>query len=175
MSVPDTVRHGAAQVMFESYQQLGYNYRMTDIQAAVGREQLERLPESSRAPDGRHALPGAPRRHSGHRASARAVVGAQQLAKLRRRAAGRVRPAGGHAVPARPRDRDAARGHVHAPPATGTANLNDLSGSALRHSEAAEDHVILLPLFPGITKADQQRVADGVLDALTVIPEAVRL
>ena len=45
MSVPDTVRHGASQVIFESYPILGYNFRMTDIQAAVGREQLKRLPE----------------------------------------------------------------------------------------------------------------------------------
>jgi dTDP-4-amino-4,6-dideoxygalactose transaminase len=45
MSVPDTVRHGSNQVIFESYPTLGYNYRMTDIQAAVGREQLKRLPE----------------------------------------------------------------------------------------------------------------------------------
>ena len=44
MSVPDTVRHGSNQVIFESYPVLGYNYRMTDIQAAVGREQLRRLP-----------------------------------------------------------------------------------------------------------------------------------
>jgi perosamine synthetase len=45
MSVADTVRHGAKQVIFESYPMLGYNYRMTDIQAAVGREQIKRLPE----------------------------------------------------------------------------------------------------------------------------------
>ena len=45
MSVPDTVRHGSKQVIFETYPMLGYNYRMTDIQAAVGREQLKRLPE----------------------------------------------------------------------------------------------------------------------------------
>lgn len=45
MSVPDTVRHGSAEVIFESYPMVGYNYRMTDIQAAVGREQLKRLPE----------------------------------------------------------------------------------------------------------------------------------
>ena len=45
MSVPDTVRHGASQVIFETYPMLGYNYRMTDIQAAVGREQLRRLPD----------------------------------------------------------------------------------------------------------------------------------
>ena len=45
MSVPDTVRHGSNSVIFESYPELGYNYRMTDVQAAIGREQLRRLPE----------------------------------------------------------------------------------------------------------------------------------
>jgi perosamine synthetase len=45
MSVPDTVRHGSPQVVFEDYVAIGYNYRMTDIQAAIGRKQLERLPE----------------------------------------------------------------------------------------------------------------------------------
>jgi perosamine synthetase len=45
MSVPDTERHGSREVIFESYPVVGYNYRMTDIQAAVGREQLKRLPE----------------------------------------------------------------------------------------------------------------------------------
>ncbi len=45
MSVPDTVRHGSNRVIFESYPEIGYNYRMTDMQAAIGREQLKRLPE----------------------------------------------------------------------------------------------------------------------------------
>ena len=44
MSVPDTARHASRQVIFESYPSVGYNYRLTDIQAAVGREQLKRLP-----------------------------------------------------------------------------------------------------------------------------------
>lgn len=44
MSVTDAVRHGAKQVIFEDYDELGYNYRMTDLQAAVGRQQLRRLP-----------------------------------------------------------------------------------------------------------------------------------
>jgi dTDP-4-amino-4,6-dideoxygalactose transaminase len=43
MSVPDSVRHSASQVIIEEYVCLGYNYRMTDIQAAVGLEQLKRL------------------------------------------------------------------------------------------------------------------------------------
>jgi dTDP-4-amino-4,6-dideoxygalactose transaminase len=45
MSVPDTVRHGSPRVLFEDYLMVGFNYRMTDIQAAVGRKQLERLPK----------------------------------------------------------------------------------------------------------------------------------
>ncbi len=45
MSVSDRVRHGTQQVVFEEHAVLGYNYRMTDIQAAVGREQLKRLPD----------------------------------------------------------------------------------------------------------------------------------
>jgi dTDP-4-amino-4,6-dideoxygalactose transaminase len=44
MSVPDTVRHASNQVIFESYPIPGFNYRLTDIQAAVGSEQLKRVP-----------------------------------------------------------------------------------------------------------------------------------
>jgi dTDP-4-amino-4,6-dideoxygalactose transaminase len=43
MSVTDTVRHGSRQVIFENYLDVGFNYRMTDIQAAIGRKQLVRL------------------------------------------------------------------------------------------------------------------------------------
>jgi perosamine synthetase len=45
MSIPDTIRHGSPRVIFENYPVVGFNYRMTDIQAAVGREQLKRAPE----------------------------------------------------------------------------------------------------------------------------------
>ncbi len=45
MSVPDTARHASERVVFESYVDLGFNYRLTDIQAAIGRVQLARLPE----------------------------------------------------------------------------------------------------------------------------------
>jgi perosamine synthetase len=43
MSVSDAVRHHADQVVFEDYLVSGFNYRMTDIQAAIGRRQLQRL------------------------------------------------------------------------------------------------------------------------------------
>ena len=44
MSVPDTVRHSADKVIFEEYVTTAFNYRMTDVQAAMGIEQLKKLP-----------------------------------------------------------------------------------------------------------------------------------
>jgi len=43
MSVNDRVRHESSKLIFEDHVEVGYNYRMTDIQAAVGIKQLEKL------------------------------------------------------------------------------------------------------------------------------------
>ncbi|MCX6250452.1 MAG: DegT/DnrJ/EryC1/StrS family aminotransferase [Bacteroidetes bacterium] len=43
MSVSDQARHQSKSVIIEQYLELGYNYRMTDIQAAIGIKQLEKL------------------------------------------------------------------------------------------------------------------------------------
>jgi perosamine synthetase len=43
MSLSDFARHGAAPTVFEDYPEIGYNFRITDIQAAVGLAQLDRL------------------------------------------------------------------------------------------------------------------------------------
>lgn len=43
MSVNDRVRHNSTTVIIEDHLEVGYNYRLTDIQAAVGIKQLERL------------------------------------------------------------------------------------------------------------------------------------
>lgn len=43
MSVNDRVRHQSDKIIFEDHLELGYNYRMTDFQAAVGLRQLEKL------------------------------------------------------------------------------------------------------------------------------------
>jgi perosamine synthetase len=45
MSVSDVTRHSAKQIVNETYDELGFNFRMTDMQAAIGIAQLERLPE----------------------------------------------------------------------------------------------------------------------------------
>ena len=90
MTVADTARHGASTVVFEEYSELGFNYRMTDLQAAVGREQLNRLPEmvAERRRLAR-CYQRAPRRPRRFAAPGRAGVGAQQLAELLRAAARR--------------------------------------------------------------------------------------
>jgi len=43
MTVSDLARHSSTQVVTESYDEVGYNYRMTDLQAALGLVQLQRL------------------------------------------------------------------------------------------------------------------------------------
>jgi dTDP-4-amino-4,6-dideoxygalactose transaminase len=45
MTLSDLARHNASTVITETYDEVGYNYRMTDLQAAVGLVQLQRLPE----------------------------------------------------------------------------------------------------------------------------------
>src|SRR5438552_1114680 len=45
MTVSDLERHKADRVIIEEYAELGFNYRMTDIQASIGLVQLRRLPE----------------------------------------------------------------------------------------------------------------------------------
>lgn len=44
MSVSDIERHTSNRVIIETYPEIGYNYRMTDMQAAMGITQLRKLP-----------------------------------------------------------------------------------------------------------------------------------
>jgi perosamine synthetase len=43
MSLSDYARHTGPPTQFESYAEVGYNHRITDIQAAIGLAQLDRL------------------------------------------------------------------------------------------------------------------------------------
>jgi len=43
MTINDLERHKSNKIIIEEYPEIGYNYRMTDIQAAVGIKQLEKL------------------------------------------------------------------------------------------------------------------------------------
>ncbi len=43
MSLSDVARHNAKQIATETYDEVGFNFRMTDMQAAIGLVQLDRL------------------------------------------------------------------------------------------------------------------------------------
>jgi perosamine synthetase len=43
MSVSDLARHTATQVIVEEYSEIGYNYRMSDVHAAIGVQQMAKL------------------------------------------------------------------------------------------------------------------------------------
>ena len=44
MSVSDLARHSSSTIVAETYDEVGFNFRMTDLQAAIGLVQLTRLP-----------------------------------------------------------------------------------------------------------------------------------
>lgn len=163
MSVPDTVRHGASQVIFESYPELGYNYRMTDIQAAVGREQLKRLPhivERRRALASRYrellaginglGLPEEPEWAQSNWQS----YCVRLPAKNDQRAVMQTMLDSGVST---------RRGIMcsHREEAYKDFGLRQ----PLTQSELAQDHCILLPLYPQMTEKEQEHVVQVLIEA----------
>ena len=157
MSVPDTVRHGSPQVIFEDYLFVGFNYRMTDIQAAIGRKQLERLQDI--------------------------VSRRRALASRYTELLGNIEGLG---LPAEPEwarsnwqsycvrlpDRVDQRSVMQNLLDQGIATRRGIMCSHreapyrdekqrhdLRESELAQDHSILLPIYAQMTEDDQERVA----------------
>jgi perosamine synthetase len=160
MSVPDRVRHESSQVIFESYPQVGYNYRMTDIQAAVGREQLKRLPEfvsSRRELAGRYKtllrdLPGleVPTEPEWARTNwqsycVRLPAGSNQRAVMQAMLDMGI---------------SVRRGIMCSHRETAYADLP--LRRSLPHSECAQDRCILLPLYTHLSHAEQRQVALAV-------------
>jgi dTDP-4-amino-4,6-dideoxygalactose transaminase len=161
MNVSDTVRHTASQVIQEEYPLLGYNYRMTDIQAAIGREQLKRLPAivsrrralAARYHDGLADLdgldvPAEPEWARTNWQSYAVRVDASRQCQIMQA----LLDAG---IATR---RGAMNAHREAayPPDTWR------SPGPLRRSEEAQDSAIVLPLFHQLTESDQDRVIDEV-------------
>jgi perosamine synthetase len=162
MSVPDTVRHGSAQVIFESYPTVGYNYRMTDIQAAVGREQIKRLASivSQRRLLAEHyrkllrsvdsvTLPEEPNwaRSNWQSYAVRLGQGIQQQGVMQRMLDAGV---------------STRRGIMcsHREPA-----YADWPHGRLPMSEDAQDRCVLLPLYNGMTAEQQEQVVHALQDA----------
>ena len=180
MSVPDTVRHKANKVIFESYPELGYNYRMTDIQAAVGREQLGRLTEivawrRRQVERYRNLLSNIPglklpeepewARSNWQSFCIRLPAGCDQQQVMQSMLDAGVATRRGVMCA----HREMAYGH-------GTwscgiaSECNCPPGTCLRlsESEKAQDHAIVLPLFHQMTDADQNKVVTALQEACRV-------
>lgn len=163
MSVSDMARHQSSQVIFEEYPVVGFNYRMTDIQAAVGRVQLSRLPEilarrqaaaayftdKLRDIDGLEPPFVPDDATTNYQSFAVRVTPDYPLARneLMQQLLAR-------GVSTR---RGIMNAHQEAPYAGPTR-------FPLPESEAARDEVILLPLFDQITRAEQDRVLDALAE-----------
>lgn len=169
MSVPDTVRHGSRQVIFETYPEIGFNYRMTDIQAAVGREQLKRLPEivaQRREMAARYTrlLSGVPGLTPPYEPSWARSNWQSYTVTLSEGCDQRQ-------VMQSMLDRNIAtrRGIMcsHREPAYRDAYLAGPGG--LRNSEEAQERNILLPLFHQLTEEQQDRVVETLRAALPLV------
>jgi dTDP-4-amino-4,6-dideoxygalactose transaminase len=166
MSVPDTVRHGAREVIFESYPEAGFNYRMTDLQAAVGRVQLSRLDEivaERRALAARYAelladIPGLqlPREPEWARSNwqsycVRLPEGCDQRAVMQSMLEESI---------------STRRGVMCSHLEEAYRHATETAPFALPESERAHAEGVILPLFSAMSDDDQQRVRDGLADAV---------
>ena len=167
MSVPDAVRHSSDRVIFESYPVLGYNYRMTDIQAAIGREQLKRLPEMV-----------AHRRRLAARYGEQLQSVADVSVPVERewarsnwqsyaiRLATHVdqRTLMQHMLDSGVATRRGVM-NVHREPSYPPGSWR--AGSALTRSEEAQDSALVLPLYHQLTGDDQDRVVEALRSGIT--------
>lgn len=184
MSIPDTVRHGSQQVIFETYNELGYNYRMTDIQAAVGRVQLQRLPSlvmhrREQAEHYRQILLDIP----GLRVPSEPVWAHSNWQSYCVRLPDHVNQR--HVMQTLLNAGIATRRGVmcaHREPAylnepwtcgKGPSECTCVPGACQRlsESERAQDHAVILPLFPQMTRAEQERVAIALREVCTTWTE----
>jgi dTDP-4-amino-4,6-dideoxygalactose transaminase len=166
MSVSDTVRHAAKTVVFEEYPEVGFNYRMTDIQAAVGRVQLRRLPEmlgprlelARRYEDSLQHLPGLvppfvpPDVRTNYQSFAVRVLPEFPLSRDELMQALLER-----GVSTR-------RGIMNAHQESAYAGQRNMH---LPCSEAARDQTILFPMYSSMTRPEQQYVIDQLRNLAT--------
>jgi perosamine synthetase len=159
MSISDASRHAAKTVVSEEYPIVGYNYRMTDIQAAVGRAQLCRLPEILKCRIDLAAR---------YVQALRAIPGLEPL-QVPEYARPNYQSFPVRVRPEFPLSRDeliqrlfehkisTRRGIMNAHEQRAYA---DLPRQRLPESESAHDSVILLPLYNSMTRAEQRYVID---------------
>lgn len=163
MTASDTVRHASAKVVVEQYEGVGYNYRLSDIQAAVGCAQLKKLDwivARRRDLAARYA-----RRLAGHRWLETPYIPAYAEPNYQSYAV-RLRegsPLARLELMQRLLDRGVAtrRGIMLAHRESAYVQ----SDWPLTHSERASDQSLLLPLYPQMADRDVDRVVAAIDDA----------
>jgi hypothetical protein len=158
MSVNDLQRHQSKTVVAESYPILGYNYRLTDVQAAIGLAQLRRLDgiiarrRAIAPPTTRALLAGMP--GVACSPSPRTCAGTTRpTSSASRGDGGRARRL--HAAAPRGRDRDPAGDHVDPP---GACYVERFGRQSFPESERASDQCVCLPLYTQMDDADIETV-----------------
>ena len=158
-SVSDLDRHQAKGAIVQKYYEPGYNYRMTDLQAAIGLVQLQRLPAIlEQRQEQAHRYDNALRRfdeiqppmvpdYAQHAYSSYCIrlrpeagVNAAQV----------VRCMAEHGISCRHGIQP-----LHLEPVFAKEAL---TGQGLAHTEAAVRETLFLPIFPGLTIEQQERV-----------------
>jgi perosamine synthetase len=177
MNVADHTRHVASDVIYEGYSELGYNYRLTDVQAAIGRVQLAKLPDMLSR---RRELASRYRRFLGNEQdlvlphepvwarsnwqsyAVRLALDIDQQAIMQALLDKGISTRRGimnaHREPAYARDTWSC--------GTACSSCPDHGCFRLRHSEEAQDHTILLPLFPSLTDEEQDRIVNALTGLL---------
>ncbi len=167
MSLSTAERHGSGEVRFEQYPEVGYNYRLSDIQGAVGREQLKRLPGLVFA-----------RRHLAARYREK-LSGQPHLILPQEPDFGRANWQSFWII----LQDDAPVSQVELMQALLARGIHTRRGVMCAHREPAyrdlplrqplpvseriEDRGIVLPLYPELTEADQDRVVAALTEMLT--------
>jgi len=161
MSVSDAVRHASSTVIKEEYPVLGFNYRMTDIQAAIGREQLKRLSDivarrrelAARYDAGLNYCSGVqlPREPAWARTNWQSYT----IRVERGRQPGIMQQLLDAGIATR---RGAMNAHMEGAYSPGAWR----SVGSLAEGEAAQDTGIVLPLFHQLAESDQDRVIEQV-------------
>jgi perosamine synthetase len=167
MDVSDLARHGAKDVVIESYPERGWNHRMTDMQAALGLCQLELLDEilAERARQAARYTAAIERipyleppyqpdyaertwQSYAFRLLPGAPVGRTEL--MRRMLADGIATRRGVMA-------------IHEEAAYAGSSTD------LPHTEAATRDSMMLPLFPGLTEEQQDHVIDSLASHVTAI------
>lgn len=182
MSVPDSVRHGSPQVIFEDYVEVGFNYRLTDVQAAMGREQLKKLPAMlarRREQADRYrtllgdvsgiVLPAAPAwaRTNWQSYCVRIVAGAaRQKTVMQSLLDDRISTRRGVMCSHREPAYAQAPWRCEGRPEGARCDCRTGRCARLVESERAQDECVILPLYHDLGEADQRRIAEAFRRAL---------